>query len=69
MMLMVIVIRIFSQSLYHHNCRYILIFHILLSVRYDSNITLFVRVICALFSILAAEKSGCVKYADFWGRS
>jgi len=26
----------------------------------------FARVICALFfSILAAEKSGCVKYADF----
>ena len=29
--------------------------------------TLFARVICALFfSILAAEKSGCVKYADFF---
>ena len=31
--------------------------------------TAFVRVICAFFSILAAEKSGCVKYADFWWRS
>ena len=30
--------------------------------------TVFARVICALFvSILAAEKSGCVKYADFFG--
>ena len=30
-------------------------------------ITIFARVICALFfSILAAEKSGCVKYADFF---
>jgi len=29
-------------------------------------ITVFARVICALFSILAAEKSGCVKYADFF---
>ena len=29
--------------------------------------TVFARVICALFfSILAAEKSGCVKYADFF---
>ena len=29
--------------------------------------TLFARVICALFfSILAAEKSGCVKHADFF---
>ena len=28
--------------------------------------TVFARVICALFfSILAAEKSGCIKYADF----
>jgi hypothetical protein len=27
--------------------------------------TVFTRVICALFSSLAAEKSGCVKYADF----
>jgi len=26
----------------------------------------FAGVICALFSILAAEKSGCVKYADFF---
>jgi hypothetical protein len=30
--------------------------------------TVFARVLCALFfSILAAEKSGCVKYADFCG--
>jgi hypothetical protein len=29
--------------------------------------TVFARVICALFfPILAAEKSGCVKYADFF---
>jgi hypothetical protein len=29
--------------------------------------TVFARVICALFfSILATEKSGCVKYADFF---
>ena len=29
--------------------------------------TVFSRVICALFfPILAAEKSGCVKYADFF---
>jgi hypothetical protein len=29
--------------------------------------TVFVSVICALFfSILAAEKSGCVKYTDFF---
>ena len=29
--------------------------------------TVFARVICALFfSILAAEISGCVKYADFF---
>ena len=29
--------------------------------------TVFARVICALFfSILAAEKSGCVKYVDFF---
>ena len=28
--------------------------------------TVFARVICAIFSILAAEKSGCVKYADFF---
>jgi hypothetical protein len=27
--------------------------------------TVFTRVICALFSSLAAEKWGCVKYADF----
>jgi hypothetical protein len=30
-------------------------------------VTVFARVICALFfSILAAEKSGCIKYADFF---
>ena len=29
-------------------------------------VTVFARVICALFSILATEKSGCVKYADFF---
>jgi len=30
-------------------------------------ITVFARVICALFfPILAAEKLGCVKYADFF---
>jgi hypothetical protein len=30
-------------------------------------ITVFDRVICALFfSILAAEKSGCIKYDDFF---
>ena len=35
----------------------------------DSN-TVFAPVICALFfSILAAEKTGCVKYADFFWRS
>jgi hypothetical protein len=28
--------------------------------------TVFTRVICALFSRSAAEKSGCVKYADFF---
>jgi len=28
--------------------------------------TIFARVICALFSILAAEKSGWAKYADFF---
>ena len=34
---------------------------------YASPNTVFARVICALFlSILAAEKSGCVKYADFF---
>jgi hypothetical protein len=27
--------------------------------------TVFARVICALFSILVAEKSGCIKYEDF----
>ena len=34
------------------------------SIQY--RITVFARVICALFSILTAEKSGCVKYADFF---
>jgi len=57
MMLVVIVIRIFSQSLYHHNCRYILIFHILLSVHYDSNITVFALVICALFFLFLPVKN------------
>ena len=34
---------------------------------YTTKNTVFARVICALFfSILAAEKSGCVKYADFF---
>ena len=34
------------------------------------SITIFARVICTLFfSILAAEKLGCVKYADFLWRS
>jgi hypothetical protein len=28
--------------------------------------TVFTRVICALFSNFAAEKSGCVKYADLF---
>jgi hypothetical protein len=28
--------------------------------------SVFARVICALFFILAAEKSGCVKYTDFF---
>jgi hypothetical protein len=28
--------------------------------------TVFTGVICALFSSLAAEKSGCVKYVDFF---
>jgi hypothetical protein len=28
--------------------------------------TVFTRVICSLFSSLAAEKSGCIKYADFF---
>jgi len=40
---------------------------IIFLVRKSRLITVFVRVICALlFSILAAEKSGCVKYADFF---
>ena len=28
--------------------------------------TVFARVICALFFYLAAKKSGCIKYADFF---
>ena len=32
--------------------------------RYEN--TVFARVICALFFILAAKKSGCVKYVDFF---
>jgi hypothetical protein len=31
-------------------------------------LTVFTRIICALFSSLAAEKSGCVKYVDFFLR-
>ena len=36
--------------------------------RHKKEYTVFARVICALFffSILAAEKSGCVEYADFF---
>ena len=38
-----------------------------LSDFYEIRYTVFARVICALFfSVLAAEKSGCVKYADFF---
>ena len=41
-----------------------------LQVRWEDEgkYTVFARVICALFffPILAAEKSGCVKYADFF---
>jgi hypothetical protein len=29
-------------------------------------VTVFTRIVCALFPSLAAEKSGCVKYADFF---
>ena len=42
-------------------------FPALRTVREGMDITVFARVICALFfSILAAEKSGCVKYAIFF---
>jgi len=38
----------------------------IISDSYYKKNTLFDRVIWALFSLLAAEKSGCVKYADFF---
>jgi hypothetical protein len=33
---------------------------------YKMENTIFTRVICTLFSSLAAENSGCGKYADFF---
>ena len=58
-----------KKRLMSENACYHLVQKFLSSTLLSKNInTVFARVICALFfpPILAAEKSGCVKYADFF---